>query len=69
MPSDADIESTEVPIVCPACETTTRVPISELVDTVDAHNDRLHDGDEVASVDPELADHLVDLVADDLLDE
>jgi hypothetical protein len=69
MPSDADIESTEVPIVCPACETTTRVALSELADTVDAHNDRLHDGDEVASVDPELADHLVDLVADDLLEE
>ncbi|PSQ00938.1 hypothetical protein BRC92_11540 [Halobacteriales archaeon QS_4_69_31] len=63
----AEDTETEVPVVCPACETTTRVALSDLAETVDGHNDRLHDGEEVATVDPEVADHLLDMVADDLL--
>jgi len=67
MASDTDLEETEVPIVCPDCETTTRVALSDLAETLDRHNERLHDGEDVATVDPDLADHLVDLVADDVL--
>ncbi|WP_255148816.1 hypothetical protein [Halorarius halobius] len=59
-------DTPEVPIVCPDCETTSRVPLSEAGDAVDRHNDRLHDGDEVASVDPEVADAIADMVAEDL---
>jgi hypothetical protein len=60
-------ESVDVPVVCPECETETRVVLDDLAATVERHNDRLHDGEEVASVDPDLADQLLDLVADDLL--
>jgi len=60
-------DSVDVPVVCPACETETRVGLEDLAATVERHNDRLHDGEEIASVDPELADQLLDLVADDLI--
>lgn len=55
-----------VPIVCPICETRTRVPIEEVAETVERHNDRIHDGEDVAAVDPVVADHIADLVARDL---
>ncbi|OVE85928.1 hypothetical protein [Natronolimnobius baerhuensis] len=63
---DADESEPHVPVVCSACDTTSRVPLSELATTVERHNDHLHDGDEVAEVDPEIADQLADLVATDL---
>jgi hypothetical protein len=56
----------EVPVRCTACETTTRVPLPELAETVEAHNERVHDGEEIATVDPEVADRFADLVAEDL---
>lgn len=56
----------DVPVHCPECETTTRVPMADLADAVTRHNDQLHDGDDVARVDPDLADQLADLVAEDL---
>jgi hypothetical protein len=42
-----------------------------VADKLDSHNERHHDGEEVATVDPALADQLADLVVDDmgLLDE
>ena len=55
-----------VPIVCEACDTTSRVPLSELRESLDAHNEKRHDGAEKAQVDPVLADALADAVADDL---
>ncbi|MFB6251029.1 MAG: hypothetical protein ABEI27_04985 [Halobellus sp.] len=60
-----------VPIVCEACETTSSVPLSELRESLDAHNEKRHDGEEIAQVDPVFADALADAVADDLglLDE
>lgn len=64
--SDTGDTEPDVPIHCSACETTTRVPLSEVAETIDRHNERLHDGEEIAQVDPELADRLADLVAEDL---
>jgi hypothetical protein len=61
--NDAD---PKVPIVCPACETTTRIPLSDVADKLEQHNDRLHDGESVAQVDPALAEELTDIVAEDL---
>ncbi|MEF8856591.1 MAG: hypothetical protein V5A16_04130 [Haloplanus sp.] len=55
-----------VPIVCPACETTTRVPLADVADAVERHNEGVHDGEEVAAVDPAVADRLADLVAEDM---
>lgn len=64
MTSDGD--EPDVPIVCEECDTTTRVPLSAVAETVEGHNDRVHDGAEEATVDPVLKEQVADLVADDL---
>ena len=66
MTDDPDEDSPSVPVVCPECETTTRVSIPDLADTIARHNEQLHDGENVAEVDPEVADRIIDLVAEDL---
>jgi hypothetical protein len=63
----SETDDVDVPVVCPECGTETRVALDDLAETVEQHNDRLHDGEDVASVDPDLADQLLDLVADDLI--
>jgi hypothetical protein len=63
----AETDDVDVPVVCPECGTETRVALDDLSETVDSHNERLHDGEDVASVDPDLADQLLDMVADDLI--
>jgi hypothetical protein len=55
-----------VPIVCTECDTETEIPLDEVADTVENHNERLHDGEDVATVDPELKDQLADVVAQDM---
>lgn len=55
-----------MPVVCPECETTTRIPLQDVADSIERHNDRLHGGEDVARVDPELAEELADVVAEDL---
>jgi hypothetical protein len=62
----SDEESLSVPVVCPTCETTTRVDLSAVAETVERHNERLHDGEDVAGVDPELRERIADLAAEDL---
>lgn len=59
-------EDPDVPIRCEACETTTRVPLSEVAVTIERHNEQLHDGAQRARVDPALADQVADLVAEDM---
>lgn len=66
MTDESSDEQATVPIVCRECETTTRVPLSELATTLERHNDNQHDGDQVAQVDPDVADQVADLVAEDL---
>lgn len=56
----------QVPIHCPACETTTRVDLADVAEAVERHNAQLHDGDDVAHVDPAIKEQLADLVVDDL---
>jgi hypothetical protein len=65
MPDDGG-DSPRIPIRCDECETTTRVPLSDVAEMVERHNDQLHGGDDVAEVDPELKDQLADIVAEDL---
>lgn len=64
--TEADEQPPEVPITCPECETTTRVPIEQVADTVERHNAQIHDGEDVARVDPAIAEQLQDLIAADL---
>lgn len=63
--ADTDSEPT-VPIRCEECGTETRLPLSEVAATLERHNDQRHDGEEIAQVDPAIADRLADLVAEDL---
>lgn len=55
-----------VPIVCPDCGSESRVPLSELAAAVERHNDNIHDGEDVAHVDPAIAEELREMVAEDL---
>jgi hypothetical protein len=55
-----------VPIACTECGTETRVPLESLAETLERHNETRHDGEEIAQVDPDIADRIADLVADDL---
>jgi hypothetical protein len=64
--SEPDEGTPRVPVVCPDCETTSRVPLSDVADAIERHNDQLHDGDDVAEVDPDVADRIADLVATEL---
>ncbi|ELY86958.1 hypothetical protein [Natrinema altunense] len=64
--SESDGDAPRVPVVCPDCDTTSRVPLSDVADAVERHNDQLHDGDDVAEVDPDVADRIADLVATEL---
>ncbi|WP_136591668.1 hypothetical protein [Salinigranum halophilum] len=59
-------ERPTVPVVCPDCETTTRVAVSEVAAAVAKHNESLHDGEDVAHVDPDVVDSIADLAAADL---
>lgn len=70
MSTDGNDDPT-VPIVCEECDTRTRVPLSDLADQLERHNETRHDGEDVAVVDPALADRIADLVVEDmgLLDE
>lgn len=62
----SDDAGPRVPIVCDACDTTSRVPIDDLEATLAKHNERFHDGEAGAQVDPDIADQLADLVAEDM---
>lgn len=55
-----------VPVVCTACETETSVPLSDVGDVIEDHNQSVHDGAEEAVVDPAITDALADLVVEDL---
>jgi hypothetical protein len=55
-----------VPIVCEECGTEARVPLDELAERLEKHNETRHDGVEHARVDPTVADRLADLVAEDM---
>jgi hypothetical protein len=65
-PPDQSEDTPDVPIQCPECETTSRVPLGDLADRLETHNANVHDGEEIARVDPEVTDHLADLVATEL---
>ncbi len=66
MSSETDEHGPSVPIVCEVCDTTARIPLEDVADTLERHNERLHDGEEAARVDPDVVDHLADLIADEM---
>lgn len=62
----AEEDMPEIPIICPACETRSYVPFEDVADTVERHNEQLHDGDPVAEVDPEVLDALTTKFGEDM---
>lgn len=62
----SDDEDPAVPVLCTECDTRTDVPLSEVAESIERHNEQLHDGEEIAEVDPALAEQLADIVAEDL---
>ena len=67
MPTSSDADDVpRVPIICPECETQARIPLSDVAERLEKHNDRLHDGEEVAEVDPDVKESLADIVADEM---
>jgi len=65
MPDETDDDPT-VPVVCSDCGTDTEVPLADVADAVERHNDQLHDGERVAQIDPDISDAITDMVAEDL---
>lgn len=61
-----DSDDPEVPIICEACGTETTIPLSEVGEMLETHNENQHDGEEHAQVDPALAEQVQDLVAEDM---
>ncbi|MFB6070352.1 MAG: hypothetical protein ABEJ76_04950 [Halanaeroarchaeum sp.] len=55
-----------VTIECPTCGTESKVPLSGAADRIDRHNDRVHDGEDVARLDPVVADRLADILAEEM---
>ncbi|MFP4530723.1 MAG: hypothetical protein ACLFNC_05465 [Halodesulfurarchaeum sp.] len=56
----------EITIICPACGTETAVPFPDVEATIDAHNERQHDGEPVAEIDPAVKSRLQDLLAEEM---
>jgi len=56
----------EIPVVCSGCGTKTTVPFSAVEGAVAGHSERLHDGQAIAEVDPDVLEELADFVAADL---
>lgn len=59
-------DSPQVPIHCPACETTSRVPLEDVGEAVERHNEQLHDGEDIAHVDDAVKDELANLLVEEL---
>ena len=64
--TEEETDEPTVPIVCEECGTTSRVALSQLRTSLEKHNEHRHDGEEIAQVDPAIADALADAVAADL---
>ena len=62
----ADTDEPEVPILCEECGTETTIPLSEVGEMLETHNENQHDGEQCAQVDPDLADQIQNLVAEDM---
>jgi hypothetical protein len=56
----------ELTITCPACGTETDVPFPEVEETIESHNERVHDGEPIAEIDPAVKSRLQDLLAEEM---
>ena len=65
MSGDSD-DVPQVTIFCEECGTESKVPLPEAADRIDRHNERAHDGEDVAQLDPVVADRLADILAEEM---
>lgn len=63
---DTGSEEPLVPIMCEICETEAKIPLELVESRLKTHNNRQHDGEEYAVVDPIVSNHLANLIAEDL---
>jgi hypothetical protein len=56
----------EITITCQACGTETAVPFPKVEETIEAHNERQHDGEPIAEIDPAVKSKLQDLLAEEM---
>lgn len=66
MSGENDEDPPTVPIECPECGTESRVPLPDAADRLDRHNERVHDGADVARLHPVVADRLADALAEEM---
>ncbi len=59
-------ELPEITITCPECGTETAVPFADVEQTIDSHNERQHDGEPIAEIDPAVKSRLQDLLAEEM---
>ena len=64
--SESDEGLPEITIVCTACDTETAVPFEKVEGMIDRHNERQHDADPIAEIDPEIRSRLQDLLAEEM---
>ncbi|AOW79419.1 hypothetical protein HTSR_0217 [Halodesulfurarchaeum formicicum] len=64
--TDTDEDLPALTITCEACGTETSVPFDEVEATIEAHNERQHDGEPVAEIDPAVKSRLQDLLAEEM---
>jgi hypothetical protein len=64
--ANEDDDIPRIRLLCPVCGTDARVPVTDVKERVDRHNESVHDGESVAGIDPAVADHLLDLIAEDM---
>jgi hypothetical protein len=65
MSGDSD-DAPRVTILCEECGTESKVPLSDAAERLDQHNERVHDGEDVAHLDPVVADRLADILAEEM---
>lgn len=59
-------DSPRVPIVCQECDTESMVPFSAIEETIDSHNERMHDGESIAEIEPSVRSRLQDVLAEEM---
>jgi len=59
-------ERPEIPVVCTACDTRTRVSFDDVEGAIERHNEQLHGGEAVAEVDPDVLEQLTDRLGKDM---
>jgi hypothetical protein len=64
--SGAEDDLPQVPIVCAECGTESMVPFSRIDETIDSHNERRHDGEPIAEIEPSVKSRLQDLLVEEL---